>query len=218
MCGVSCTVHLNLGCFTHFPETIAVTTEEISEHIFPPDNGNGSNTDFDWFFCWDRKAPHSLVIEYGIVLDFTWVWQVIQDSVQKRLHTFVLQCCSNQHWWEESLHCGPADCGLENQKSLHLRNWILFFFSHFCSERYWKESTFVFFFKNDGEIYLSILFFTNLQIGSGWNLFFQEHFPQELICVSDTLNQLLPSFCSLSTKICRYLIKADVLTAEEGKK
>lgn len=80
----------------------------------------------DFASGWDEESPHSLVIKYGIVLDFTWVWQVIQDSIEKRLHAFVLQCCSYQHWWEESLHCGPADCSLEIK---HMRKMKCLVFS-----------------------------------------------------------------------------------------
>ncbi|KAG7215585.1 hypothetical protein INR49_022111 [Caranx melampygus] len=40
----------------------------------------------------------------------------IQDGVQQRLNTLIFQSCAHQHWGEETLHCGPADCSLEDSK------------------------------------------------------------------------------------------------------
>lgn len=75
-----------------------------------------------------KLIPHSLIVEYSVVFDFSGVGQIIQRGVQKRLDAFVLQRCAHQHRSEESLNRGPADRSLENKNVVKSHTCI-----HICS-------------------------------------------------------------------------------------
>ena len=55
---------------------------------------------------------HSLV-----VCHLSWVGKVLQNSVQKRLHSLVLESRPHEHWHELSSDCLSPDGGLQ---SLHI--------------------------------------------------------------------------------------------------
>lgn len=64
-------------------------------------------------FC----SEYSLLVEKSIILDLRWVWEVIQNSIQQRLYTFVLQSTSYQHRCEGFTQRCSSDCTLGTNRT-----------------------------------------------------------------------------------------------------